>query len=186
MPISKVIIALFILACAQAAQAAIAISEARVWPAPEYTRITLEADTPIKHSMIMLKNPERLVVDMQDVDLGDVLKNLSQKIQANDPYIQQVRTGYFKPGVVRLVIDLRTQIKPEIFVLPPAGEYKHRLVIDVYPTVDPLVALLKQLNNPSDKTLAVPGERCHTGPHAASADTRAAGIPDRSPVYCRD
>lgn len=158
MPISKVIIALFILACAQAAQAAIAISEARVWPAPEYTRITLEADTPIKHSMIMLKNPERLVVDMQDVDLGDVLKNLSQKIQANDPYIQQVRTGYFKPGVVRLVIDLRTQIKPEIFVLPPAGEYKHRLVIDVYPTVDPLVALLKQLNNPSDKTLAVPGD----------------------------
>lgn len=158
MSISRVILALFILVCAQAAHAAIVISEARVWPAPEYTRITLEADIPIKHSMIMLKNPERLVVDMQDVELGDVLKNLSQKIQANDPYIQQVRTGYFKPGVVRLVIDLRAEIKPEIFVLPPAGEYKHRLVIDVYPTVDPLVALLKQLNNPTDKTLTVPGD----------------------------
>lgn len=158
MSISRVILALFILACAQATHAAIVISEARVWPAPEYTRITLEADIPIKHSMIMLKNPERLVVDMQDVELGDVLKNLSQKIQANDPYIQQVRTGYFKPGVVRLVIDLRAEIKPEIFVLPPAGEYKHRLVIDVYPTVDPLVALLKQLNNPTDKTLTVPGD----------------------------
>lgn len=158
MSISRVILALFILAFAQATYAAIVISEARVWPAPEYTRITLEADIPIKHSMIMLKNPERLVVDMQDVELGDVLKNLSQKIQANDPYIQQVRTGYFKPGVVRLVIDLRAEIKPEIFVLPPAGEYKHRLVIDVYPTVDPLVALLKQLNNPTDKTLTVPGD----------------------------
>lgn len=146
LPISKAIFALLALFIAQVAQAAIVISEARVWPAPDYTRITLEANTPIKHSMLMLDNPKRLVVDMENVEIGDALKNLSQKIQANDPYIQQVRTGYFKPGVVRVVIDLRADIKPEIFVLPPAGEYKHRLVIDVYPTVDPLVALLKQLN----------------------------------------
>lgn len=142
----------------QLAQAAIVISEARVWPAPDYTRITLEANTPIKHSMMLLKNPDRLVVDMENVELGDALKTISQKIQANDPYIQQIRTGYFKPGVVRVVIDLRAEIKPEIFVLPPAGEYKHRLVIDVYPTVDPLVALLKQLNSPTGKTLTVPGD----------------------------
>lgn len=146
LPISKAIFALLALFIAQVAQAAIVISEARVWPAPDYTRITLETNTPIKHSMLMLDNPKRLVVDMENVEIGDALKNLSQKIQANDPYIQQVRTGYFKPGVVRVVIDLRADIKPEIFVLPPAGEYKHRLVIDVYPTVDPLVALLKQLN----------------------------------------
>ncbi|HEU4707677.1 MAG TPA: N-acetylmuramoyl-L-alanine amidase, partial [Methylophilaceae bacterium] len=156
--ISRATFVLLALLFAQAAQAAILISEARVWPAPDYTRITLEADTDIKHSMLMLDNPKRLVVDMENVELNDVLKSLSQKIQPNDPYIQQVRTGYFKPGVVRVVIDLRTDIKPEIFVLPPAGEYKHRLVIDVYPTVDPVVALLKQLKQPSDKTLTVPGD----------------------------
>ncbi|HYG32337.1 MAG TPA: AMIN domain-containing protein, partial [Methylophilaceae bacterium] len=118
----------------QPAQAATVISEARIWPAPDYTRITFEANTPIQHSMLMLDHPKRLVVDMENVELTDAVKTLSQKIQPNDPYIQQVRSAYFKPGVVRVVIDLRTDIKPEIFVLPPAGEYKHRLVIDVYPT----------------------------------------------------
>lgn len=158
MRISKAALALLTLIFAQLAQAAIVISEARIWPAPDYTRITLETHTPIKHSMLMLDNPKRLVVDMENVELGDALKTLSQKIQPNDPYIQQVRAANFKPGVVRIVIDLRTEIKPEIFLLPPAGEYKHRLVIDVYPTVDPLVALLKQLNNPTDKPLTVPGD----------------------------
>jgi N-acetylmuramoyl-L-alanine amidase len=171
---SRVVFALLVLFIAQAAQAAIAIKEARVWPAPDYTRITLEADTPIKHSMLMLDNPKRLVVDMENVDLGEALKTLSQKIQANDPYIQQVRTAYFKPGVVRVVIDLRADIKPEIFVLPPAGEYKHRLVIDVYPTVDPLVALLKQLNQPGKGTVEVPpgtGVLAEKMPEVPGSDT---------------
>lgn len=169
--ISKVVFALLALLIVQVAQAAIVISEARVWPAPDYTRITLEADTPIKHSMLMLDNPKRLVVDMENVEIGDALKTLSQKIQANDPYIQQVRTGYFKPGVVRVVIDLRADIKPEIFVLPPAGEYKHRLVIDVYPTVDPLVALLKQLNQPSAGTVDVPPGTAILTENMPGADT---------------
>ena len=160
---TRVVFALFSLLFAQLsllqpAQAAIVISEARVWPAPDYTRITFEANTPIQHSMLMLDNPKRLVVDLENVELTDAVKTLSQKIQPNDPYIQQVRSAYFKPGVVRVVIDLRTDIKPEIFVLPPAGEYKNRLVIDVYPTVDPLVALLNQLNSPTDKPLTVPGD----------------------------
>ena len=155
---SRAFFSLIALIFTQLSYAAIVVSEARVWPAPDYTRITLETDTPIKHSMIMLDNPKRLVVDMENVELNEALKTLTQKIQQNDPYIQQVRTAYFKPGVVRVVIDLRADIRPEIFILPPAGEYKHRLVIDVYPTVDPLVALLKQLNNPSYKPLTVPGD----------------------------
>jgi N-acetylmuramoyl-L-alanine amidase len=194
---SKVVLALLALLVAQAAEAAIVISEARVWPAPDYTRITLEASTPIKHSMLMLDNPKRLVVDMEDVELGDALKTLSQKIQPNDPYIQQVRTGYFKPGVVRVVIDLRADIKPEIFVLPPAGEYKHRLVIDVYPTVDPLVALLKQLNQtpaqgaadvpPGTAVLTenmpeAPGDTVVSGKEAEPVPMPQATIPDQ-PVF---
>jgi N-acetylmuramoyl-L-alanine amidase len=187
--LARAAFALFALIFVHAAQAAIVISEARVWPAPDYTRITLESDTPIKHSMIMLDNPKRLVVDMENVELGEALKTLSQKIQANDPYIQQVRTGYFKPGVVRVVIDLRADIKPEIFVLPPAGEYKHRLVIDVYPTVDPLVALLKQLNQPSGKTITVPGDvppdtavLADNPPELPSASDTATLAKDATPV----
>lgn len=129
----------------QAAQI-IVVNAARVWPAEDYTRITLEADTPIKHTMTMLKNPERLVIDLEDVDLGPALKTLSDKISPDDPYIQQVRVGNFKPGIVRVVVDLKAEIKPTVFSLPPAGEYKHRLVVDIYPVKDPLMAMLEKKN----------------------------------------
>src|SRR5450830_741849 len=128
----------------QVAQAAIGITAARVWPAEDYTRITLESPKPIDQKMIMLKNPERLVLDLNDVELGASLKTLSDKILANDPYIKQVRVANFKPGVVRLVIDLKADIKPQIFSLQPAGDYKYRLVLDIYPAVDPLMTMLQQ------------------------------------------
>ncbi len=127
-----------------AAQAAVAVSAARVWPAADYTRITLESGKPLNQKMVMLKNPDRLVLDLEDVELGPTLKTLSDKISAEDPYIKQVRVANFKPGVVRLVIDLKAEIRPEIFALPPAGEYQHRLVLDIYPARDPLMAMLEQ------------------------------------------
>ncbi|HEY8117765.1 MAG TPA: N-acetylmuramoyl-L-alanine amidase [Methylophilaceae bacterium] len=131
-------------ACINPANAAITVTAARVWPAADYTRITLEAAKPISNKMVMLKNPDRLVLDLDDVDLGPSLKTLSAKILSSDPYIKQVRVANFKPGVVRLVIDLKSEIRPEIFLLPPAGEYKHRLVLDIYPLQDPLMAMLEQ------------------------------------------
>jgi len=84
-----------------------------------------------------------LVLDLQDVDLGVALKSLTGKILASDPYIKQVRAANFKPGVVRVVIDLKSEIKPSLFVLAPAGEYKNRLVLDLYPPQDPLMAMLE-------------------------------------------
>lgn len=142
---ARFLAALLLFLAATAAQAAITVSAARIWPAEEYTRITLESDKPLAHEMIMLENPDRLVLDLEDVDLGATLKTISDNIRATDPYIQQIRTGYFKPGVVRLVVDLKTRVKPEIFSLEPIGEYKHRLVLDIYPLQDPLMAMLKQM-----------------------------------------
>lgn len=126
------------------ANAALNITATRVWPAPDYTRITLEATQPISHSMITLKNPERLVIDLQEAEISPALRSLGDKILSSDPYIQQVRVGNFKPGVVRVVVDLKSEVRPELFLLPPAGEYNHRLVLDIYPLVDPLMALLQQ------------------------------------------
>jgi N-acetylmuramoyl-L-alanine amidase len=146
----RFLVAALLLIAATAAQAAITVSAARIWPAEEYTRITLESDKPLAHEMIMLKNPDRLVLDLEDVDLGQALKSISDNIHASDPYIQQIRTGYFKPGVVRVVVDLKTQVKPQIFSLEPIGEYKHRLVLDIYPLQDPLMAMLNQMTK--DKT----------------------------------
>ncbi len=95
---------------------------------------------------VHLKNPERLVVDLEDVEINAALNELVGKIGSDDPYIKSVRIGRFKPGVVRLVLDLKAQVKPQLFSLQPVAEYGHRLVLDVYPLVaiDPLMALAQQ------------------------------------------
>ncbi|MCB5189843.1 N-acetylmuramoyl-L-alanine amidase [Methylobacillus arboreus] len=134
----------------------IQVSAARVWPAADYTRITLETSKPVSHSMVILKDPERLVLDLNNVELGTVLKALGEKINPNDPYIRQVRVANFKPGVVRIVVDLKAQIKPQVFTLPPAGDYQDRLVLDIYPAQDPLMAMLEQLEKPETAEAPLP------------------------------
>jgi len=142
--LKNLIFAVLIFSLADVTQAATVVIAARVWPAEDYTRITLESAKPISHKMVMLKNPDRLVLDLEDVELDATLKTLSDKILSSDPYIKQVRAAQFKPGVVRVVIDLKAEIKPNIFSLPPVGEYKNRLVLDIYPTLDPLMAMLER------------------------------------------
>lgn len=127
------------------ANAAIPISSARVWPAQDYTRLTLESKRSIRNKMFTVSNPDRLVIDLQNVELGRALNNLTKLVGNNDPYIKNVRVGRFKAGVVRLVLDLKAEVKPQLFVLKPVGDYGYRLVLDVYPAhpVDPLMALLE-------------------------------------------
>jgi N-acetylmuramoyl-L-alanine amidase len=119
------------------------IESARVWPAREYTRVTLESLKPISNDQMILKNPDRLVIDLHDIELNDDLKNLSTKILSSDPNIKQIRVAKSNSQVSRVVIELRAESKINIFSLKPAGSYKHRLVIDVYPRVDELMALVQ-------------------------------------------
>lgn len=128
------------------ANAAVNITATRVWPAADYTRITIEASSEISQKMLLLKDPDRLVLDLDGVDLNANLKALANQISPNDPYIKQVRVGNFKPGTVRVVIDLKVEVKPNIFMLQPAGNYNHRLVLDVYPMQDPLLGVLSKLD----------------------------------------
>jgi N-acetylmuramoyl-L-alanine amidase len=128
------------------ALAEVSITSTRIWPAQDYTRLTLESKQPIRYNLFTLKNPERLVIDLEDVEINTALNELAGKIGSNDPYIKSVRVGRFKAGVVRLVLDLKAQVKPQLFSLNPVAEYGHRLVLDVYPLVaiDPLMALAQQ------------------------------------------
>jgi len=128
----------------------------RVWPAEDYTRVTLELDAPVRFSHFILEDPDRLVVDIEGVEFGKVLESLSDKVSAADPYISLMRAGRFKPGVVRLVMELKTRIDPQVFTLQPVGEYGHRLVLDIYPEtpLDPLMALLRGGDNVTMTPLA--------------------------------
>src|SRR5438874_7097714 len=120
------------------------ILASRVWPAQEYTRVTFESARPIQHQFFSVASPERLVLDLEGVDLDAELRELPAKVGNADPYIQAVRVALNRPNVVRVVFDLKAEVKPSVFPLAPVGEYKHRLVLDIYPTrpVDPMLALL--------------------------------------------
>ncbi|MFC4930406.1 N-acetylmuramoyl-L-alanine amidase [Massilia sp. GCM10023247] len=134
----------------------------RVWPADDYTRVTLENDTNLKADHFLLADPPRLVVDIDGLALNDTLKGLVAKIESNDPYIKQVRVGQNRPNVVRLVFDLKEEITPQVFTLAPVAEYKHRLIFDLYPVheADPIAALIAKGEwSPGDGTpTAVPAE----------------------------
>jgi N-acetylmuramoyl-L-alanine amidase len=129
-----------------AAPAEAQVVSTRIWPAKDYTRVTLESKTEIKFSVFGVKNPERLVVDLEGVELGPALGELDGKVATGDPYIEKLRVARNRPGVVRLVLDLKTEVKPQVFTLKPIADYGHRLVLDLYPLVapDPLAALIQQ------------------------------------------
>lgn len=131
--------------------AAASIVAVRVWPAAAYTRVTIESSEPLTFNQFLVKDPERLVVDLNGIDLNSELQSLASKVGSDDPYIKLLRAGRNKPGTVRLVLDLKAQVSPQVFTLEPFGEYKHRLVIDLYPTVqnDPLLALLNETTKPT-------------------------------------
>lgn len=126
------------------AATASSIVAVRVWPAEDYTRVTIEHKGLVKFTHSMVRNPERLVVDIEGIELNSVMKSLGDKVSPGDPYIRQLRAANYKPGVVRLVMDLKGEVAPQVFNLPPVGAYESRLVMDIYPAVpqDPLMQLL--------------------------------------------
>jgi N-acetylmuramoyl-L-alanine amidase len=124
---------------------AIEVMAVRIWPANDYTRVAIEHDTPdLQFSYSMLADPARLVIDINGMVLNNALRELVARVAPNDPYIAQVRVGQFQSNVVRLVLDLKQEIKPQVFTLPAIAQYQHRLVVDLYPTeeLDPLMAFL--------------------------------------------
>lgn len=137
----------------------------RVWPSKDYTRLTIESDGEIKTRQRFIPEPPRLAVDIEGIDLIPALRELVAKVKADDPYISGIRVGQNAPGVVRLVIDLKRPMSPQVFTLAPVAAYQHRLVLDLYPAqaIDPLEALIaerladKQVGGSADITvLAVP------------------------------
>ena len=118
----------------------------RVWPSKDYTRLTIESDGEIKTRQFFVAEPPRLAVDIEGIDLIPALRELVAKVKSDDPNIQGIRVGQNTPGVVRLVIDLKQPILPQVFTLPPVAAYQYRLVLDLYPTqaVDPLEALIAE------------------------------------------
>ncbi|MEY2656363.1 MAG: hypothetical protein RLZZ395_105 [Pseudomonadota bacterium] len=182
----------------------------RVWPAAEYTRVTIEADTPLNTQAQFVANPPRLALDIEGIELNPALRELVGKVRSDDPYITGVRVGQFNPTTVRLVLDLRQMVQPQVFWLAPVSasgtgqsSYQHRLVLDLYPSqiADPLEALIAQQHAATTRSgtdplgdwmarqqaaAPVPGNASasaqSTAPTAPPGSGRGAGAPGTSPA----
>ncbi len=149
----------------------------RVWPAPEYSRVTIESDGALSTKQTFVPSPPRLAVDIEGVSLNPALKDLVAKVRADDPNIAGIRVGQFAPTVVRLVVDLKQPIRPQVFALTPVAAYQHRLVLDLYPVqeIDPLESLIAQRLQDG----APPAAAASTPAHAASTPKHT---PDVDPL----
>lgn len=148
----------------------------RIWPAPDYSRVTIESDARLSFKQSFVPNPPRLAVDVQGIDLNPALRELVAKVSANDPTISGIRVGQFGPDVVRLVFDLKQLIAPQVFTLTPVAAYQHRLVFDLYPTqvVDPLEALIaERLNEIASNQQPLPATADPLGELIAQKDPSA-------------
>ena len=145
---------LALLLCAHQIARGASIVAVRVWPADEYTRVTIESDGELVARPLFVPDPPRLAVDIEGIELNPTLRQLVGSVLADDPFISGVRVGQFTPTVVRLVLDLKQPALPQVFTLKPVASYQHRLVLDLYPTkaIDPLEELIAQ--RLSDNALA--------------------------------
>ena len=126
--------AMWLLSVSQVSLAAVSqVVAVRVWPASSYTRVTVESNRQLKYKQFALSNPERVVVDIEDVNLNSVLKGMAAQIRADDPFIKSARVGQFDPQTVRMVFELKQNVKPQLFALAPVAGFKERLVMDLYP-----------------------------------------------------
>ncbi|RPI43171.1 MAG: N-acetylmuramoyl-L-alanine amidase [Betaproteobacteria bacterium] len=164
------------------------IASTRMWPAAEYTRVTIEAASSVPHSVFSVADPQRIVLDLEGVQSSPHLDSLPGKVSAHDPYVKSIRVGRFKPTVMRIVFDLKGPARAEVFALAPVGSYGHRLVLDIHPLqpVDPLMALVQQLEQQSTPASAAaePDEAPpESAPRAipASIDPSPQPPPSRSP-----
>ncbi|MEJ8822412.1 N-acetylmuramoyl-L-alanine amidase [Variovorax humicola] len=146
------------------------IMAVRVWPAADYTRVTIESDGRLQTQQLVVGNPPRLAIDIEGIELNPALRELVGKIKPGDPYINGLRVGQNSPNVVRIVFDLKQAVIPQVFSLAPVAAYQHRLVLDLYPqqATDPMEALI--------------AERLRDAPASTAkgnADTTVAGIAPR-------
>jgi len=156
-----------VIADAAASAAQINIKAARVWPSPEYSRVAIEFDAPISYKYFSLKNPERIVIDLSGVEPDVALAELAGKVTPQDVFINSIRVARNRPGVTRIVIELKAEVQPQIFTLKPMADYGFRLVMDLYP------ASAASFEQQVESAIESAGKRADNAKVAAKAEAQA-------------
>jgi N-acetylmuramoyl-L-alanine amidase len=107
---------------------AASVEGVRVWRAPDHTRLVLDLSGPVEHRLFSLKNPHRVVIDIQNAQIPAGLSLPSLE----DTPIGSLRHGVREQKDLRVVLDLSQELKPRSFALPAHGDKPNRLVVDLY------------------------------------------------------
>ncbi|OOZ35734.1 N-acetylmuramoyl-L-alanine amidase [Solemya velesiana gill symbiont] len=132
------------------------VDNMRLWAAPDHTRLVLDTSAQVEHTLFSLENPSRLVIDLKNAKLKGVLPDTGK-----DPVIGKLRSAARNKKDLRVVLDLKTKVKPKSFVLKPNRQYGHRLVVDLFPTADKGKKAAKKVvksvndNGPRDVVIAI-------------------------------
>ena len=151
-----------------------------VLPISEYTRLTIETDEAVAHSILVLKNPDRIVIDLKNIAMNQSLKTLASKVFPDNFYIKQVRVAQFKQGVTRIVVDLNEEAKSKLNIYKPIGDYQYRLAIDI----SPMRAQMIMDDSLKDTSATSVDEQVTTGSN--NRDSKSSGakiILDTEPAY---
>lgn len=104
------------------------VNSARLWRAPDNTRLVFDLTGPVEHSVFTLSAPDRIVIDIKKTQLSTQLSGLT----GGKSPITQVRTGQQGTDELRIVLDISEQVTPKSFTLTPNQQYGHRLVVDLF------------------------------------------------------
>ena len=110
-----------------AASADVTVQSLRQWRAPDHTRLVFDLSAPLEHRIFTLTDPDRVVIDLEHAKFAGPLP----EIDTTGPLLAAMRSGRSDDERLRIVLDLKAAAQPRSFLLGPAGDYGHRLVIDL-------------------------------------------------------
>lgn len=120
------------------------VKAVRMWAGPDSTRVVFDVDRRLEHNVFVLKNPNRVVIDLEKTSFNKPVGDLDYR----NSLVRGIRTGVQPDSGLRVVLDLKSAAKPKSFLLNPTGQYGYRLVVDLEPLSQPSIA-------PSKKDLPV-------------------------------
>ena len=103
------------------------VNDARLWAAPDNTRVVFDISAPVQHTLFLLSNPDRLVIDISDATLRKRLAGA----EYSKGLVKGIRSAKHNKKDLRIVLDLSRGVKPKSFLLKPHQSYGNRLVIDL-------------------------------------------------------
>ncbi|MDE0951233.1 MAG: N-acetylmuramoyl-L-alanine amidase [Halioglobus sp.] len=135
------------------------VHDVRLWRAPDHTRIVFDLTGPAQHKLIMLSNPSRIVLDIQDTQLRAELSRL----KLTDTPVQLIRSGVRDGDDLRIVLEMGVQVDPRSFALKANEQAGDRLVLDLYDQQVRVAEVKKSVKQSAKRDIIIAIDAGHGG-----------------------